>query len=109
MRKQRKLSPTAARVLSLFVDAPDREIFGLEVIKEAEIPSGSLYPILHRLEGLDLLRAEWESLETAVAAGHRPRKKYRLNPDAMERAAGLIAEVQKVRSAERIALKPRPA
>lgn len=109
MRKQRRLSPTAARVLGLFLDAPDREAFGLQIVEEAEVPSGSLYPILHLLERHEVLIGAWEDLETAVAAGHRPRKKYRLNPDQAERARDLRAEAEAAQDKPKGTLEPRIA
>lgn len=109
MRKQRRLSSTAARVLTLFVDAPDREIFGLQIVKEAGIPSGSLYPILHLFERLEVLIGVWEEIETAVAEGHRPRKKYKLNPDQAERARDLIAEARAAKGAPTGRIEPRLA
>jgi|SRR6476646_760008 len=109
MRKQRKLSSTAIKVVSLFLAAPDREIYGLQIIEEAGIPSGSLYPIVHLLERLEVLEGAWEDLETAAAAGHRPRKKYKLGPDGAQRARDLIAEAEAPKAANSGALKPRTA
>ncbi|HEU5252667.1 MAG TPA: helix-turn-helix transcriptional regulator [Solirubrobacterales bacterium] len=109
MRKQRKLSPTAARVLGIFLDAPDREIYGLQIIQEAAVPSGSLYPIAHLLERLGVIEGTWEDLETAAAAGHRPRKKYRLKPDGVEHARDLVAEAEVPKARQPEALKPRTA
>jgi DNA-binding PadR family transcriptional regulator len=100
------LSESAAAVLSLFVNQPDRERFGLELIQETGIPSGSLYPILHRLEGAHILESSWEELETAVAAGRRPRKKYRLSPAMAERAGQLVDESRQVDVTATRRLKP---
>jgi PadR family transcriptional regulator len=109
MRKQRQLSPTAARVLNLFTEEPDREIYGLQVVAEAGVPSGSLYPILHLLERLDVLVGAWEDVEAAAAAGHRPRKKYKLNPEQAERARNLLREARTTQEAGHRSLKPRTA
>lgn len=109
MRKQRRLSPTAARVLRLFTDEPDREMFGLQIVDEASVPSGSLYPILHLLERRDVLVGSWEDVETAAAEGHRPRKKYKLNPKQAERARDLLAEARTTQETTDSPLEPRTA
>ena len=75
----RRLSAPAAATLKLFLDDPSREWFGRDIIRLAGIPSGSLYPILHRFEGRSILASEWEDIDVAVAAGRRPRRTYRLD------------------------------
>jgi PadR family transcriptional regulator PadR len=91
-RKPRRLSDEAAATLRLFLDDPKREFFGLEIIRAAGIHSGSLYPILHRLDGQGLLTARWEPLDVATAAGRRPRRQYRLHPGGEQRAQALYDE-----------------
>lgn len=81
-------------MLQLFVDEPERERFGLEIIKQAGIPSGSLYPILHRLEERGLLLASWEEMATAVEQRRRPRRRYRLDADRRAVARELLAEAR---------------
>jgi len=90
MRKPRQLSAEAARVVQLFVDEPESERYGLDIIRLARIPSGSLYPILHRLEERGLLVSSWDDLEVAIAQKRRPRRLYRLE-DA-DRANELLIE-----------------
>jgi DNA-binding PadR family transcriptional regulator len=97
------------KVLSLFVNSPDREIYGLQVVGEAEIPSGSLYPILHLLERIEVIVGAWENVETAAKERHRPRKKYKLNPDQAERAQDLISEAKHAQKASARSLEPRIA
>ncbi|MGO9960993.1 MAG: helix-turn-helix transcriptional regulator [Solirubrobacteraceae bacterium] len=38
---------------------PQRQRFGLEVLRATNMRSGSLYPILHRLEEQGLLGGAW--------------------------------------------------
>lgn len=40
-----------------------------------DLPEGSVYPALHRLEDLGLIRSEWKPV------GGRRRREYRLTPD----------------------------
>jgi PadR family transcriptional regulator, regulatory protein PadR len=91
-RKQRRLSAEAARVLGVFVADPERERFGLEMIRLAGIPSGSLYPILHRFEERGLLIASWEDMAIAETERRRQRRTYLLNPRAADRATILLDE-----------------
>ena len=93
MRK-RVLSDEAAKVLKLFVDEPDVERFGRDIIVRTEVASGSLYPILHRHEKRGLLVSRWEDLDTAVKAGRRPRRLYRLDARNAGTAAHLVTEWQ---------------
>lgn len=71
--------------------------FGLEIVADAQIASGSLYPILHRLEDRAILESEWEVLEDAVAAGRRPRRLYRLDPKGADIARNLLTEWERAR------------
>lgn len=92
MRKLRRLSDEAAEVLGLFATHPTRSWFGLEIIKDTEIKSGSLYPILHRFEERKLVLGGWEDIDVAIAERRRPRRHYQLNPDMAEVVDELLAE-----------------
>lgn len=109
MRKQRRLSDASATVLELFVREPERKRFGLDILKDTGISSGSLYPILHRLEGEGLLRAEWEPLENATANGRRPRRLYRLDKFRADRANDALEEWRAAHRRATSGAKPRPA
>jgi PadR family transcriptional regulator len=91
-RKQRRLSDEAAEVLRLFLNAPERARFGLEIIRLARIRSGSLYPILHRFEARGLIVATWEDTDLAERARRRPRREYRLEPSQTGKAEKLYLE-----------------
>ena len=93
-RKKRRLSDEAAAALLLFVSEPRRQRFGLDIIKETGLASGSLYPILHRFEQRRLLTSCWEDLDIAVAGSRRPRKLYKLDPSGAQAAEALLAEWQ---------------
>jgi PadR family transcriptional regulator len=90
-RKQRRLSDPAAAILSLFVSAPTREFYGIEIIQETSIASGTLYPILVRLEGSGMIEGRWEDIDESSAG--RPRRRYYcLSPGAMEPARDALRE-----------------
>jgi len=66
--------------------AGDDELYGLKIARAAGRPTGSVFPILARLEQLGWVTSEWESGDPA-ARGPR-RRFYRLNgvgsPSALE-------------------------
>lgn len=49
--------------------------YGFEVMRVADLPSGTVYPILRRLEASGLVRSRWEDEENAHAEG-RPARRY---------------------------------
>lgn len=51
-----------------------------------DLPEGTIYPALHRLERAHLLESEW-----STASGRR-RRVYRLTPDGQRAAAGARGE-----------------
>lgn len=64
----------------------------LEYLGEAglEVEANTLYPLLRRLEGQGLLRAEWNTGES------RPRKYYSLTEDGAAMASALREEWQRL-------------
>jgi PadR family transcriptional regulator PadR len=74
MRERKpRLSFQTLRVLRLFMNQPVSKLAGSDIWKEIGIQSGTLYPILARLEKAGWLGSEWESIDPKEAA--RPRKR----------------------------------
>ncbi|MEH0396217.1 helix-turn-helix transcriptional regulator [Streptomyces sp. NBC_01260] len=67
----------------------DEQLYGLKIAKLAGRPSGSVVPILMRLEGCGWLLSEWE--QNQDARGPR-RRFYQINPDHLGQARTLVAE-----------------
>jgi DNA-binding MarR family transcriptional regulator len=70
-------SVTGKVLLGVFLPDPGRRWYGLEIAKRAGIKSGTLYPVLARLESLGWIEGEWENIDPAVI-GRRPRRYYTL-------------------------------
>lgn len=75
MTRQRALSPMARQLLAILADAADHWSHGYELCRQAGIKSGSLYPLLIRLESQGYLEAQWQP---SAEAGRPPRHAYRL-------------------------------
>ena len=59
---------------------------GFDIIDATGLRSGTVYPILRRLEDAALLRSHWEGAGAARAAGRPPRRYYELTGIGAEAA-----------------------
>jgi PadR family transcriptional regulator, regulatory protein PadR len=67
-------------VLRVMLDEPVAKHYGLEIAEAAGLASGSLYPILARLEREGWATSDWEQADPRKAG--RPRRRYyMLTPD----------------------------
>lgn len=81
-----------ASVLAIFLDDPDADRYGLDLMRTTGLPSGTLYPILQRLQRAGWVSADWEDVDP-VAAGRSPRRYYRLTPDGVPAARRSVADL----------------
>ena len=75
-----KLTRPLERVLRVLTADPAARHYGYDLMKAAKLPSGTLYPMLARLEQEGLVEAEWET-QRPDAGGRPPRKYYRLTAE----------------------------
>jgi DNA-binding PadR family transcriptional regulator len=79
--------------LSVFLDAPKNEISGSDIWKKTRLLSGTLYPILARLESCGWLTSTWEKLDPSEAG--RPRKRlYRITAIGYGKATNALSELR---------------
>lgn len=77
-------------VLRAFLEEPTHERYGLQIAEAAGLPTGTIHPILARLEGLGWLESHWEDIDPAREG--RPRRRYyRLSPHGAEQARHALA------------------
>lgn len=69
-----RLTHQTLKVLRAFTSQPTRPLAGSDIMKEKRIWSGTLYPILGRLEEAGWLRSEWEATDPREEG--RPRKRF---------------------------------
>lgn len=69
---------------------------GFDIIEETDLPGGTVYPALSRLERDGLLSSFWEDVEVARADARPPRRYYSITPsgvrmvnDALDRLRAL--------------------
>jgi DNA-binding PadR family transcriptional regulator len=85
MVRQRALSSHARALLAALLAAGDGWRHGYELASLTGIKSGTLYPLLIRLEQQGYLQAEWQ---TPAAPGRPPRHAYRLTASGQRLARG---------------------
>jgi PadR family transcriptional regulator PadR len=87
----RRPSIEMQRVLAVLLDSPREETYGFELTRAAGLPSGTVYPILRRLEGIGWVASRWETIDQSQE-GRRRRRYYRLTEDGAQQARIAVAE-----------------
>ncbi len=78
------------RVLEALLADPQRELYGVEIGEAAALRSGTVHPILARLETVGWLESRWEDIDPRTE-GRPARRYYQLTPDGMELARAALA------------------
>jgi PadR family transcriptional regulator, regulatory protein PadR len=75
--KPPRITGPTLKVLKALLSCPDAGISGAEIARSTKLASGSLYPILFRLENAGWLQSRWEDVRPSDVK--RPRKRlYRV-------------------------------
>ena len=77
-------------MLRALLEDPARELYGIEIGAAAGLPSGTIHPILARLEGLRWVESRWEDIDTRTE-GRPARRYYRLTTTGVESARLALA------------------
>lgn len=92
-----RLTRATTRTLLAFLEAPRSWRYGYDLMKVADLSSGTLYPLLARLAEDGWLQSRWEESEHP---GRPPRQLYRLT------ATGRIQAHQALERAQAQWLRP---
>ena len=106
------MPPRLTRPTALVLVALSRGLrHGFDVLDATGLPSGTVYPILRRMEDAGLVRSHWEPVRAARAEGRPPRRYYELTgagADTLRAALALHPDVRDA-FAPGGAPHPRPA
>jgi DNA-binding MarR family transcriptional regulator len=72
MSSELRITIPLLKVLDAMLQAPDQNHWGFEIMKKTGLKSGTLYPLLARLETAGWVESDWE---TQTDPG-RPRRRY---------------------------------
>jgi PadR family transcriptional regulator, regulatory protein PadR len=87
---QPRMTLATRRVLEALLAVEER--YGGDIGSAAGLPSGTVHPILARLEGLDWVASRWEDVDPR-AAGRPARRYYRLTAEGRSLASAALARV----------------
>jgi PadR family transcriptional regulator, regulatory protein PadR len=83
-------------VLRALLEEPTRELYGIQIGDEAGLPSGTVHPILARLEGVRWVESRWEDVDPRVE-GRPARRYYRLTAAGATSARHALARAHRGR------------
>jgi len=87
------MSAQTLKVLGSLLSDPRDELSGADIARLTKLPSGTLYPILLRLEGAGWLSSRWEK-GSPVDLGRPRRRFYRLTALGAKRAKQELRALQ---------------
>lgn len=97
-----KLTGPLERVLGVFLDDPAAPRYGYDLMKAARLPSGTLYPMLARLQDEGLVASRWEP-RPADGTGRPPRRYYQLTAEGTRTARVELARAPRPAATARLA------
>ena len=68
--------------------------YGFDVMDQAGLASGSVYPALSKLEKSGLVRSRWEAASVARREKRPPRRYYEITAPGREALAGALAQAR---------------
>lgn len=88
-----RMTTPVLKVIAALLCDPDGEHYGLALMRETGLPSGTLYPILVRLDRAGWVTSRWERLDP-VTEGRPNRRYYRLTAQGAAAARAEVAAMQ---------------
>jgi PadR family transcriptional regulator, regulatory protein PadR len=96
MRKPR-MTLQVQLVLAEMLTEPTRPRYGLDLCAATGLPSGTIYPIMARLEQCQWVESDWEDPEAHITEGRPRRRYYQLTREGAECATEALQAIQRAR------------
>lgn len=92
MGTEPELSRQTIAILGTLMSRPSDELSGADIAKRTNVASGTLYPILFRLEEVGWLTSRWEAGDPKTLG--RPRRRYyKISAEGVRRVAAIRSEL----------------
>ena len=101
--------PLSLATVAVLKSVADGTRFGFDIMDATGLPSGTVYPILGRLEKTELLRGKWEAVSAARKDKRPPRRYYEISGAGARALAESIEHYRSVGGLLPVAPLARPA
>lgn len=88
-----RMTLTTLLILGRLTAAPGGELYGLQIIQSTGLSSGTVYPLLSRLEEHGLVESRREHIDPKQE-GRPQRRFYRLTPAGADQAQAQAARIR---------------
>ena len=88
-----RITVPVAKVLAALLTDPHGEHYGLRLMQQTGVASGTLYPILARLQRAGWLASRWED-EDPADTGRPVRRYYQLTAEGVTQAEAVLTELR---------------
>jgi PadR family transcriptional regulator, regulatory protein PadR len=88
-----RMSAPTLKLLKFMIESPQEGRSGAQISKATKIGSGTMYPLLQRLEMAKWIEGEWENVDPSDV-GRPKRRFYKLTPMGQVGAREALAEFQ---------------
>ncbi|MGH3923345.1 MAG: PadR family transcriptional regulator [Pseudonocardiaceae bacterium] len=102
------MTPQTIEVLRVLLAAPSTSRYGLEIARTAGLKTGTVHPILARLQQVGWIDSFWETPVAHEDQGRPRRRYYRLTGDGVPAARRAIAVATAPGAPGLSGLRPHP-
>lgn len=88
-----QMTPQTLKVLETLMAAPQSELSGAQIRKSSKLQTGTMYPILLRLERAGWLESRWE-VEDPQSLGRPRRRYYRVTALGAQRVRVAVRDIK---------------
>ncbi|MFQ6173283.1 PadR family transcriptional regulator [Oryzobacter sp. R7] len=106
MARAPRMTMATQLVLRALLADPTGELYGSEIGEAAGLMSGTVHPILARLEAAGWVQSRWEDVDPQVA-GRPARRYYTVTGEGVQQARAALARVPRPHPG-RLAPRPEP-
>ena len=104
MKYALKMTGPVQQVLRAMLEDAAVPRYGLQISKQADLETGTLYPVMARLERVGWVESSWEDPDLSTSDGRPRRRYYQLTQDGAEQARLALAEISLRREKRRSSL-----
>ena len=88
-----RISAQTLKVLGVLMTHPKAELSGADIARTTKLASGTLYPILFRLENAGWVQSQWE-MEEPQKLGRPRRRLYRITGTGTRKARAAVRDIR---------------